>query len=159
MGNLSFVNLKKYYDDPPETQVRNAMIASGVAPPEEIIIDGIFRRYGYKDSCYYIIFPDGVPAGVFGDWRLGTEVSFKAAVNFPITAEMERNSKIRIQEAQQRREKEKELRNMKAAEVVNEIWMTAQSVTEHKYLERKNVGSYGLRLHSDSRLMVPMLNG
>ena len=37
--------------------------------PEQIVGDGKIHRYGPKKALWYVLFPDGIPAGAFGVWR------------------------------------------------------------------------------------------
>ena len=81
--------------DPPEVQLKNAIIDAGLEPPSEILLDGKIHRFrsgskgrgGYGDkSGWYIAFGDnGIPAAKFGDWRWGVEYSWSAQIDRTLT--------------------------------------------------------------------------
>lgn len=57
-------------------QFLSAIEAAGLTPPDALHPDGELHRFsptgkrGDK-SAWYVLHVDGVPAGVFGDWRSG----------------------------------------------------------------------------------------
>lgn len=55
-------------------QFRDAMAGAGLPVPDTIHDDGKLHRFSSNgqrgdDSGWYVLHSDGVPAGVFGDWR------------------------------------------------------------------------------------------
>jgi len=65
--------------DPPEVQLKRAMEAAGLTPPAAVVLDGKLHRFqsgtkgtpGKGDKTgWYVAFPEGIPAGRFGCWRL-----------------------------------------------------------------------------------------
>ena len=61
-------------------QFRNAIEASGLVPPNEIINDGAIHRFSSSGkpadkNGWYILHLDGIAAGAFGDWREGFAAS------------------------------------------------------------------------------------
>ncbi len=63
----------------------NAMIEADLVPPEHLYLDGKIYRFGPKNSCWYVALGDGVPAGRFGDWKLGLDVTWRAEVDRGLT--------------------------------------------------------------------------
>src|SRR5690242_1223596 len=69
------------------TQFKNEMVSKGITPPEDILVDGKLHRFStngkHKDvSGWYVLHSNGVPAGSFGDFRLGITSTWRA--NFSI---------------------------------------------------------------------------
>lgn len=60
-------------------EFQQAMEHAGLTPPLVIHDDGRLHRFASNgepggDAGYYVFHPDGVPAGMFGCWRLGKQV-------------------------------------------------------------------------------------
>jgi len=153
--------------DPPEIQLRYAISEAGLEPPDNILIDGKIHRFrsGSKGSGrgagdktgWYIVFPDGVPAGRFGCWRAGVEVTFRADIGRPLNAAEEMAHARRMAEAKAVRDEEQAKLRATAAETVEKIWSSAGPASaEHEYLKRKGIQPHGARITGDGRLMVPL---
>ena len=152
---------------PPETQLRDAMLSAGLEPPDELLLDGKIHRFksGTKGSGshggdkpgWYLVFGDGVPAGRFGCWRAGVEVTWRAEVGRKLTATEEMAHARRMAEAKSLRDAELERKHEVAAATVETIWTSAQTASpEHPYLARKGIGVHGARVTGDGRLVVPL---
>jgi putative DNA primase/helicase len=152
---------------PPEEQLRDAMLAAGLEPPDELLLDGKIHRFksGTKGSGnkggdkpgWYLIFGDGVPAGRFGCWRAGVEVTWRAEVGRKLTATEEMANARRMAEAKALRDAELERKHEVAAATVETIWTSAQAASpDHPYLKRKGIGVHGARVTGDGRLVVPL---
>ena len=152
---------------PPEEQLRDAMLASGLEPPDELLLDGKIHRFksGTKGSGshggdkpgWYLVFGDGVPAGRFGCWRAGVEVTWRAEVGRKLTATEEMAHARRMAEAKMLRDAELERKHEVAAATVETIWTAAQAASpDHPYLKRKGIGVHGARVTGDGRLVVPL---
>ena len=71
----------------PEDQLKDAMLGAGLKPPDAVHLDGKLHRFnsgtkgeaGHDKPGWYIAFSDGVPAGRFGCWRSGIELTWRAA--------------------------------------------------------------------------------
>lgn len=152
--------------EPPEIQLKDAMVAAGLEPPDHLQLDGKIHRFrsGTKGSGkagdksgWYIIYPDGIPAGRFGCWRAGVEVTFRADVGRPISAAEEMANARRLAEAKQLRDEELAKSRAVAADTVAKIWSVAGPASaEHEYLKRKGIQPHGARVTGDGRLMVPL---
>ena len=146
----------------PEDQLREAIIAANMTPPDEIIMDGQIHRFrsspkGKDKSGWYVIFSNGVPMGRFGCWRLGIEGSFKADVGRKLTAAEEMTFIKRMAEAKAIRDAEVKRQREMAANVVETIWEECTAAhPEHPYLKRKGIGVHGARVTGDGRLAVPL---
>jgi putative DNA primase/helicase len=152
---------------PPEEQLRDAMLAAGLEPPDELLLDGKIHRFksgtkgigshGGDKPGWYLIFGDGVPAGRFGCWRAGVEVTWRAEVGRKLTASEEMAHARRMAEAKALRDAELERKHEVAAATVETIWTSAQAASpEHPYLQRKGIGVHGARVTGDGRLVVPL---
>lgn len=153
--------------DPPEVQLRDAMINAGLQAPEEIYIDSQVHRFrpgtkgkaGEDKAGWYIAFPGAVPGAVFGCWRSGIQQNWRADIGRNLTSAEEMAHISRIAEARKVAETERKRRQEQAAETVGEIWeQRGTAEPEHPYLERKGIQPHGVRITGDGRLMVPMIN-
>lgn len=150
--------------DPVEIQLADAMRSAGIDPPADIKIDGQLHRFSTKgrkkdDSGYYVVFSDGVPAGVFGCWRDGVHNNFRADVGRELTAAEQMAISRRTAEAKAAREAEKKQKNERAASTVGMIWENAGAASpDHPYLKRKGVDPHGARITGDGRIMAPMFD-
>lgn len=174
MGNISnilggdFTPPAEKIIDPPEIQLKDAMIEHGIDPPDNIYMDGQIHRFnsgtkgrsGHGDKPgWYILYADKIPAGVFGCWRLGIEVNFRADIGRNLTAAEEMAHVKRISEAKSLRDAEIEKSRERAANTVEQIWENGTHATnEHGYLQRKGIKSHGARVTGDGRLIVPLFD-
>jgi phage/plasmid primase-like uncharacterized protein len=150
--------------DPPERQLRDAIISAGIVPPEVLIFDGKLRRFcsdGKKPSKngYYVAHRDGVPAGFFGCWKAGVKQGWRATGLKPMTAAEDAEYDRWLEHAKALRDAEERRRHEVAADVIEEIWEGAPEATgEHPYLARKGVQPNGARVTGDGRLIVPLFS-
>ena len=151
---------------PPETQLIDAMRAAGLEPPEEILMDGKIHRFrsgtkgspGHGDKPgWYLVFGDGIPAGRFGCWRAGMEITWRADVGRKLTEFEEMAHARRINESKVLREAAQERQHQVASETVEKIWLSGGAAhPDHPYLKRKGIQTHGVRITGDGRLMVPL---
>lgn len=152
--------------DPPDVQLLDAIRAAGLEPPDHIQMDGKIHRFrsGTKGSPglsdkpgWYLVFGDGIPAGRFGCWRAGIEVTWRADVGRQLTQPEEMAHARRIAEAQKLRDAELKRQRETASETVEIIWVNGGTADpEHPYLKRKGIQTHGARTTGDGRLMVPL---
>ena len=151
----------------PEAQLRDAMLEAGLEPPDELLLDGKIHRFksgtkgngshGGDKPGWYLVFGDGVPAGRFGCWRAGVEVTWRAEVGRKLTATEEMAHARRMAEAKALRDAELDRKHEVASATVETIWTSAQKASpEHPYLQRKGIGVHGARVTGDGRLVVPL---
>ena len=151
---------------PPEAQLIDAMRAAGLEPPDEIHMDGKIHRFksgtkgspGHGDKPgWYLVFGDGIPAGRFGCWRAGMEVTWRADVGRKLSQAEEMSHARRLSEAKALRDAALERQHQVASDTVEKIWTTANSASaEHPYLAKKGISVHGARITGDGRLMVPL---
>ena len=149
---------------PPEVQFREAMLAAGVSPPDEIILDGQLRRFRtdpkkHDRSGWYVGHADGICTMIWGDWRQGIEQTIKATINRPYTVADEMAHVARVAAAKAARDAERKKQNEAAASTVEIIWSEGAAASpEHPYLKRKGIQPHGAKITGDGRLMVPLFD-
>ena len=150
---------------PPESQLRIAIIDAGLEAPEDIRLDGKIHRFrsgtkgtgGHDKPGWYIAFGDGIPAGRFGCWRSGIEVTWRADVGRSLTSGEEMAHARRMAEAKALRDAELERKHEVAAATVEKIWNGAQAaLADYPYLVKKGIKTHGARSTGDGRLVVPL---
>lgn len=150
---------------PPEAQLIDAMRAAGLEPPDEILMDGKIHRFksgtkgtpGIDKPGWYLVFGDGIPAGRFGCWRSGIEVTWRADVGRKLTQTEEMAHARRLSESKAMRDAALERQHQVASETVEKIWTGAQAaLPDHPYLAKKGIGVHGARATGDGRLVVPL---
>ena len=149
----------------PEAQLIDAMRAAGLEPPDEILMDGKIHRFksgtkgtpGIDKPGWYLVFGDGIPAGRFGCWRSGIEVTWRADVGRKLTQTEEMAHARRLSESKAMRDAALERQHQVASETVEKIWTGAQAaLPDHPYLAKKGIGVHGARATGDGRLVVPL---
>ena len=151
---------------PPDVQLIDAIRAAGLEPPDEVHLDGKIHRFksgakgspGHGDKPgWYLVFGDGIPAGRFGCWRSGIEVTWRAEVGRKLTHTEEMANAKRLAEAKALRDAAIERQHQVASETVEQIWANANPASpEHPYLVAKGIGVHGARITGDGRLVVPL---
>lgn len=149
---------------PPELQFRDAMLAAGVTPPDELILDGQLRRFRTDSkrtdrSGWYVGHADGIVTMIWGDWRQGIEQTIKATIKRPYTVAEEMAHVARVAAAKAARDAERKKQNQAAASTVDIIWSEGAAASpEHPYLKRKGIQPHGAKITGDGRLMVPLFD-
>jgi putative DNA primase/helicase len=153
-------------EKPVEDQLRDAMQSAGIEPPDAFFLDGKIHRFdtftqghgrrGDKTG-WYVIYPDGVPAGKFGCWRAAIEQKFQADVARDLTAAEQMAITRRVAEAMAARDAERAKAQQSTADIAEKIWTGAAAASpEHPYLKRKGIQPNGARVTGDGRLIVPL---
>jgi phage/plasmid primase-like uncharacterized protein len=142
------------------------MRAAGLEPPDEIHMDGKIHRFksgtkgspGHGDKPgWYLVFGDGIPAGRFGCWRAGMEVTWRADVGRKLSQAEEMSHARRLSEAKALRDAALERQHQVASDTVEKIWAGAQAaLPDHPYLAKKGINVHGARITGDGRLIVPL---
>ena len=152
---------------PPEDQLRDAIMGSGMVPPKEILLDGKLHRFssgakgapGYDKPGWYIAFGDGIPAGRFGCWRSGIESTWRADIGRKLTHTEEMTHVRRMAEAKALRDAETAKKQEIAANTVETIWVECGPASpDHPYLKAKGIKTHGARVTGDGRLVVPLFD-
>ncbi len=133
--------------------------------PSEIIIDGEIHRFRRADSkkfdrsCWYVFYPDSIPAGAFGDWRTGASETWRADIGRGLSPQEEAEHRERVDAMRREREARDAQRKAVAREKAAAIWQTARlAPDDHVYLIDKGVKAHALRVHGGA-LVVPIRDG
>lgn len=146
----------------PVEQFRNVVLAAGLTAPDAIEADGKLHRFpssgkGGDDAGWYVLHLDGIPAGIFGDWRLGLAETWKADAGRKLTQQETAAQRAKIEAMRRTREAEERRGHDEAALRAAAIWEAAQPATEkHGYLARKGIKPHGAKVGADGWLLVPM---
>ncbi len=138
---------------------QEAIRSAGLEPPE-IVADGRLHRFASNgkrgdEAGWYVLHGDGVPAGVFGNWRTGFTQTWRADIGRKLTSGEESENRARWEAMRRQREQEQVDRHQKAQADAERIWQTSAPAPEdHPYLARKGVHAYGVRIHHGS-LVIP----
>ena len=152
----------------PEDQLRSSMQDADIDPPDDIYLDGKIHRFktgskgsgGHGDKTgWYVAYGDGVPAGRFGDWRTGVEITWRANIGRLFTPAEEMAHTRRMAEAKAQRDAELQRSREVASDTVESIWSNCMAAhPDHPYLKRKGIGVNGARITGDGRLVVPLFD-
>lgn len=131
----------------PEFDFRAAMAATGLDFPGDVIPDGQLHRIkvngDHNPNAWYVLHLDGLPAGMFGDWKRGIAETWCAKAGDVLT-EAERAERDRKWK-QQQAEREADRRRMhdEARAQAQAILDAARPATDdHPYLRRKGVQAH-----------------
>ncbi|MDR1874573.1 MAG: AAA family ATPase, partial [Synergistaceae bacterium] len=151
-----------------EEQVLDAMGELEVLPDgsQVPVIDGKIHRYRVRGDSpgskngFYMIHPDGWPAGVIGSWKHGGKVNWKYnAAGLDKSAQAELRKWERSPECKKLREEREKKYLQEQARAADEARARFEQAPEaqpdHPYFKRKNVGNYGLKQLGDD-LLVPL---
>ncbi len=143
-------------------QFQRAIQQEGITPPVEVIADGAIHRFSSNGRVgdkagWYMLFPDGVPAGSFGDWRTNAHHTWRADIGRRLTAAEEAAHASRVEEMRRTRKAEEDRRRTEARQECAALWDSATAAPDdHPYLARKQVRPCGLRVDQKGRLLVPL---
>lgn len=144
-------------------QFRSAIEQAGLIPPPVIHDDGRLHRFPSNgergdDAGYYIFHSDGIPAGLYGCWRLNIRQTWCAKPDRQMNERERAEHRARLQAIHLEREQEQRRRHEEAARRAASLWDGAQPASpDHPYLLNKQVPSYGLRqTETGEQLIVPM---
>jgi phage/plasmid primase-like uncharacterized protein len=144
----------------PIEQLRAAMLAAGLAAPDDIHGDGKLHRFSSSgkprdDSGWYVLHLDGVPAGSFGCWREGFSQNWCAKSADTFTPAEREAHRQRMEATRALRDEEQAQRQQQAATEATRRWAAASPATDHPYLARKGVQAHGVKAEGEA-LLIPM---
>lgn len=142
-------------------QFRDAIRSAGLNPPDMIEPDGTLHRFASSgkrgdDAGWYALHDDGIPAGVFGDWRTGIHETWRADIGRKLTPAEEAAHRAKIEVIQRERDAAKAREQSEVATKAATIWAAAKPApADHPYLRAKGIKPSGARLHNDA-LVIPL---
>ncbi len=164
LGKIHYPSTTEQPPEPPEEQIREAMVYSGLNPPDNIIIDGKIHKFnptpGGKASdkrAFYKIYPDGLIAGLYGLFGGGGFLKcWHMDIGRDLTAsERQQYDDVRIESQKIAAEQKQKSQNV-AAKVSSDIWNKAPvAPPDHPYLVKKGIAPHGARAVGEGRLVVP----
>jgi len=139
---------------------REAILAAGLNPPDDLVGDGRVRRFSSSgrrgdDAGWYVLHLDSVPAGAFGCWRSGQTSQWCSRSLHSLSPSESEIYRRRLEDMRQQREADKHARQQQAREFAMSRWQNAATVLSHPYLEAKDVQAYDLKADGDE-LLIPM---
>ncbi|MCU0925272.1 MAG: toprim domain-containing protein [Hydrogenophaga sp.] len=132
----------------------DAMRAAGLAPHKDIepIPDGRIHRYrvqGDKPGStngFYVLHESPVTCGAFGSWKTGETHTWREASRATQTPAERAELQRQLAAMRAARDAERDKVQAEARARAAKLWERARPATNaHPYLQRKNVGAYGLR--------------
>jgi len=145
-------------------EFRQAIRSAGLEPPDVIEADGKLRRFSSNgergdDAGWYVLHSDGIPAGSFGDWRLGISQSWRADIGRKLNSAEESAYRAKVDAMRRERDTEEARRHAESAAKATAIWKAALPATDdYPYLARKRIKAHGIRFHNGS-LVIPLRVG
>jgi phage/plasmid primase-like uncharacterized protein len=137
------------------------MLKAGIEPPEDIRLDTqrLVRFRVEKErspSGFYRVHSDGIPAGVFGCWRLGIKETWCFNQESDVDPAAWAAHMARMAERKRAEEAEERSRHRRAQEKAMR-WLARSGAADsvHPYLVKKRVGPHGLR-QSSELLLIPV---
>jgi putative DNA primase/helicase len=145
-----------------EAEFAEAMAAHGLAP-NEIVADGKIHRFDAGDekrgkkSCYYMLHADGLPAGMFGDWRTDLRETWCAKPERSLTAAERVAHRERIQLARAEAAAERDRIAVAARADAADHWdkRSGGVRSDHPYVEAKGIRPRGAKQMRD-QLLIPL---
>ena len=142
------------------TDFRDAMLAAGLTPPQHIHADGKVHRFStsgkrWDKAGWYCLHLDGLPAGIFGDWRQGITVTWCSKSDSTLSPAERQTMRDTIRRLMAQRDAELQQKRQDAQAAAMQSWAAAGDCTGHPYLTRKGVQGYGLRQYG-GLLMIPL---
>jgi len=142
-------------------QIHSAMAEQGLNCPIPFIPDSKFHRFGAdgdknKKPCWYVVhvINDNLVYAAFGCWRRGISETWCNRD----TKNLSSQERTLIKQKQEQLKRKLQEQQTKAKNRANYIWEHAQqNFSDHPYLVRKRVKSYGLRFYK-RMLLVPLYN-
>lgn len=130
-------------------QFLSAMEAAGLTPPVPLHADGKLHHsspVGKRgdDAGWYVLYLDGVPTGVFGNWRTGETQNWCAKAEDDLSNAERQAMRGRIKAAQRMREVEEARMRVESVSNALAVSEDAASAEAHPYLAAEGVRLCGV---------------
>ena len=139
-----------------EASFRQCMRDAGLEFAGEIVADGVLHRFKadgeHNPDSWYVLHSDGVPTGIFGNWKTGVEGTWSAKPEQEFTKAEKAVYRKNIADDKAKRDADQAKRHAEAATLAQTILDAAQPATatddpQHPYLSRKLASPYpGIRV-------------
>lgn len=140
------------------------MASVGIHYAGEIIADGKLHRFHIEgdkprtQNGWLVLHPDGVPSGVFGNWKTSTSATWCAKSRKQMTKREWILHQKKINHARQQRNQAKKQDHQQAAVRAKQIWDTAKPAnSHHPYLIKKHISPFIARQRGDS-IVLPLVD-
>lgn len=144
-------------------QFCDAMRANGITPPDSIIGDGKRHRFNHeevkgKQSGWYTLHLDGIPAGNFGCWRtLPDGMNWSAKSSSAMTESERQAHHARVTAMKAQREVEAKARHAEARAQCERLWESSgECPPDHPYVVQKCIQPLGVRVLNET-IIVPVM--
>jgi len=145
--------------------MKNAMAEVGIAPPAQLINDGLIHRFHIEgdksrsENGWYVGH-DNPPAGAFGTWKdPDTTHKWSEREYKSYTPEEKAAYKANMEAAKLARAQEQARIHSQCREESKAIWEQAQPApADHPYLVKKGIGINGAKVH-EGFLILPLRDG
>lgn len=136
------------------SNLHDAMIAVGMEVPltNAKSTKNSFKRYG-KNNRYWVKFFDG--GAIFGDHVTGESHHWFEWDGKPVDAKKIAERKAMLAQLRKQQKQEEERLHAEEAKNCEQLWNAMPETGKSAYLERKQVGAFGVRYHSDC-LVIPL---
>lgn len=144
---------------------RTAILDAGLGDPGPIEPDGEVHRFRTEDdkpgakSGWYSLHLDGLPAGIFGSWKLGEVRTWCSVSRDRQTPAQRADIRRLVEQVKAQRATETRDRQAEAARRARIQWDSASPADPgHPYLAAKQIGAHGIRQQGVA-LLVPVYVG
>lgn len=147
-------------------EFENAMLEKGLVIKHGIDCSGKIVRVPTlskpkNKNGWYVFYPEGVPAGAFGDYESGFTQTYCAQTKgraLSITEQME--NRKRMEDAKRQREEERQRKAEDAIEIaISVLEKSSPAPEDHPYIQRKGIKlTPGVRMNGDGELLIPQIN-
>lgn len=142
-------------------QFANAIESAGLVAPAHINADGQIHRFSSSgkrndNAGWYVLHSNGLPAGVFGCWRMGVQQSWCSKPLQELNAIERAFLRHMTKQAQTLRLQAQQQRRLTAIQRAHKRWAAAKPTNQHPYTTSKRIPPINLRIDEVGNLLVPM---
>jgi putative DNA primase/helicase len=141
------------------------MLANGIKINCEIIPDGEIHRFQIDGDSqgtrngWYVFFADSIPSAAFGSWKTGVTITWCSKSKSTMSQAELIQQKERLKLINEKREIKRNQLHLEAKQRANKIWNNSGNAhNNHTYLKTKKVKNHNLKLTSDNKIIVPLMD-
>lgn len=143
---------------------QSEMLKNGINPPADILADSQLHRFYIKGdksgskNGWYVLFMDGLPGGIFGNWKTGITSTVCSKKPGYMNRQELLKHKQQVNDAHRQRKAEQAMEQAKAAKLAEKIWCQCTTAnSKHPYLVKKQIPPFYAR-QSGKYLVLPIIN-